>query len=313
MMCLLCGSNSNTGRFELDNGFTLLQCDACQLQYVHPRPTLEQLKAVYDPPPAGTFGDHNAEQTRELGLVYDALISASRPTGRTVLEVGCNTGFLLHGLKQIGYNVIGSDLSETAIRYAKEQYGLEQIYLAEFPPDELAAAVDVLIASHIIEHVLDPKSFVRHCARFLKPGGICILRTPNVLSAGIRAFKGHYPVFCPPVHLNYFSIATLSLLFSEEFEVIQAKTHTDSSDPRNFVFNSLVATSHILGFKKRLKKAPVLSMESGGGSGTYNAMPLVQNATRFVQTAATPLVLALDKIGMGENILFVSRKKPARA
>lgn len=49
-----------------------------------------------------------------------------------------------------------------------------------FPLDD--ASVDVILADAVIEHVEDPQTFFRECARVLRPGGYLCLRTTNLLS-----------------------------------------------------------------------------------------------------------------------------------
>jgi len=54
---------------------------------------------------------------------------------------------------------------------------------------------DVVIASHVIEHLEHPELFVREARRVLKCGGVLKLRTPNFLSRNARADPDHKNVF----------------------------------------------------------------------------------------------------------------------
>ena len=162
--CPLCFADNIRPLLELDDDFKLHRCGQCGYQFVLRRPSIEELKAVYDPPPPGTFGEHSPEETRELGILYDKLIKGAHPSAKSVLEIGCNTGFILKGLNDVGYSVAGTDLSPTTVSYAKKYYDLDTIYLAEFPPDDKAGSFDVLITSHVIEHVLQPRAFVDQSA-----------------------------------------------------------------------------------------------------------------------------------------------------
>src|SRR5438270_7651492 len=168
MNCPVCGSAARHSA-KLDNGYKLGECVTCALLFAYPRPTLEQLKAVYEPPPPGVFTDCSPEESRKVGLEYQKLMNSTACTGKKVLEVACNTGFALYGLQQLGYEVTGTDLSESTIRFGREHYGLRRLYCSEFPPAGEAGMYDVVIASHIIEHVISPRDFVAQCARFLKP------------------------------------------------------------------------------------------------------------------------------------------------
>jgi len=308
MNCPLCASPNCPSRLKLDDGFEVHCCATCEYQFVLPRPSLDELKAVYEPPPPGTVGEHSFDDIKKLGLIYHNLITGAGVAGKNVLEVGCNTGFILSGLSQLGYRVTGTDLSETAVCFAREYYGLNSIYLSEFPPEETVGSFDVLLASHVIEHVLDPKAFIDQCTRFLKPGGICIIRTPNVDSIGIRTFRSHYPVFCPPIHLNYFSARTLSTLLSPRFTVMYTLTHSDWTDPRNTVFNCCVAVAHLMAVKKRLKASAVLKDSGSNGEKASNMLGAIRKGAQLSERVLWPLFALAQVAGAGENILMVARK-----
>ena len=41
---------------------------------------------------------------------------------------------------------------------------------------------DVVTATEVIEHLENPRLFLRDINRVLKPGGLCVLSTPNILN-----------------------------------------------------------------------------------------------------------------------------------
>ena len=306
--CPLCGSGERLVS-KLDKGFQLFECTACMFQFVLPRPGIDELKAVYDPPPEWSSTFHTMEEAQKTGRRFQRMISPYS-SGREVLEVGCNTGFILQGLKQFGYSVCGTDLSETALAYARREYGLTDLYCSEFPPEDREETFDVVIASHIIEHVIDPPRFVTECARFLKPGGLFLVLTPNVRSVGIRTFGRHYPVFCPPIHLNYFSTRTLRRVLSGAFDVVWSETESHWADPRNTTFNALVSMSDAIGVKNRLKNADAFKATSQNGpSSPGGAMGFLRKTSHAAQLLASPLFALGDWTGAGENISLLARKK----
>ena len=306
--CPVCNFSGPEYSAALDNGYKLLRCAGCELLFAFPRPSLEELKSVYDASP-DPLSHHSPDETRRLGLQYQTLFADCSGTGTRVLEIGCNTGFALHGLEQLGYEVTGADLSETAIRYGKEHYKLERLYCAEFPPEEIAGCFDVVIASHIIEHVLDPKDFIARCGRFLRTGGLCVIKTPNAGSLGMRVLRTHYPVFCPPIHLNYFSRATLSALLHGLFAIVRAETDSDWRDERNTVFNSLVSIAHWCGVKRQLKENQAFACNARtGGNKRTNALDVIRNGTRLTQRMLGPVFFAMNKAALGENMTVVARK-----
>ena len=77
----------------------------------------------------------------------------------------------------------GSDLSPTGIEIARKTFPNINFFLADgqsLYSDFLTTVgpVDVVISTEVIEHVYDPRGFLRNCYDLLKPGGIIILTTP---------------------------------------------------------------------------------------------------------------------------------------
>jgi SAM-dependent methyltransferase len=127
-----------------------------------------------------------------------------------VLDVGCATGTLLRWLRDRGWQTTGVEISPSAV-YARAERGLDvrSLPLEEnhFPPD----SVDLVLASHLIEHLNDPAAFVREARRVLRGGGYFLVTTPNIGGFQARLFGGGWrsAIFD---HLYLFSRRTLKAL-----------------------------------------------------------------------------------------------------
>ncbi|MBK9595174.1 MAG: bifunctional 2-polyprenyl-6-hydroxyphenol methylase/3-demethylubiquinol 3-O-methyltransferase UbiG [Rhodocyclales bacterium] len=111
---------------------------------------------------------------REVGLV-----------GKKVLDVGCGGGILAESMATRGALVTGIDLSDKALSVARLHL-LEsgrKVDYRKISAEELAAgmpdAFDIVTCLEMLEHVPDPASTVRACARLVRPGGRVFFSTIN--------------------------------------------------------------------------------------------------------------------------------------
>ncbi|MCX5758536.1 MAG: methyltransferase domain-containing protein [Candidatus Hydrogenedentes bacterium] len=105
---------------------------------------------------------------------------AGRGFSGTLLDVGCSVGTFLRAAKERGWKVQGLDLGEAACRRTAEALEcpvhcgvLETVDL----PD---GAFDVIHASQVIEHVIEPQRFLAAARRLLRPGGALLLAAPII-------------------------------------------------------------------------------------------------------------------------------------
>ncbi|MCZ6634434.1 MAG: class I SAM-dependent methyltransferase, partial [bacterium] len=149
-----------------------------------------------------------------------------------LLEVGCATGFFLDYARTRGWAVQGVEVSEYAAGEAARIYDLDvfwgDIREADFAPNRF----DAVALFDVVEHVLDPVSFLEAVLRVLKPGGQLVLITDNDASliAGLTGMcyrmsfgQVHYPCAraYPIFNVSYFSGSLLKELLERlGFEVV---------------------------------------------------------------------------------------------
>ena len=131
-------------------------------------------------------------------VIYAAAASALRrrhARGR-VVDVGCGTGRLRSFLGDMIESYVGVDAIQyeglpTGIAFMRADLNRDPIPV----PDE---SVDLVISIETIEHLENPRAFVRELVRIAKPGGWLVVTTPNqrsLVSLGALVLKGHFSAF----------------------------------------------------------------------------------------------------------------------
>ena len=99
-----------------------------------------------------------------------------------LVDVGCGAGALSRHLQGCAGSYIGCDL----VRYEgfPAGAGLEfrEADLNQGPFPVASGSADVVVGIEIIEHLENPRHFIRELVRIARPGGHLLITTPNQLS-----------------------------------------------------------------------------------------------------------------------------------
>ncbi|MBK9255868.1 MAG: class I SAM-dependent methyltransferase [Saprospiraceae bacterium] len=311
--CPVCsGQNLQVKDWVLRNNYQLGVCIDCGFKFTQPRPNLNFLIDYYNSISSVRFYKHTNEETLKDTKKLHKAFKKYAPNGKRVLEIGCSTAYYLHGLKLRGYEVVGTELSEDACNLARKWYNVE-VYASEYPPKEYLQTFDIIILHHVIEHVIDPRDFLAKACEYLNKDGIVIIETPNVNSMGISVFKQHYPVLCPPGHLNYFSPATLTSILPSNFKSLDVTTINSGNST---IYNSLNAISSFMGVKKSIDDKISKKTEFFSDNNTvvksnrkFTILRAMFKVSYVIQTIFYPIFYLLEKSNKGENLQLIARKE----
>lgn len=157
------------------------------------------------------------------------VLKAIPETARSVLDVGCGTGLLGVSLKDAGIiRVSGLTHDPAEADVAKTR--LDEVFLAdlemELPPALAALKFDVVVASHVLEHLRDPGQTLERLKAVVAPGGCLIVALPNVLFWRIRLqfltgrFRYTEGGIMDRTHLRFFDrVSARALCFGSEWRV----------------------------------------------------------------------------------------------
>ena len=208
----------------------LVRCDACGGVQVDPLPDANALKAYYshdyrtgglygsDTNDAATFPRDNlfylnrGESIAEL--VADHVVKAPD----NILDVGAGFGHVLHAFGQRFPNARrrAIEFSDVCVQHLRE-IGVEAIAepIEEVLPN-LDGGFDVIVLSHVLEHLLDPVATIDALAAKLAPGGLLYIEVPNVPADSLLKHLDHKwaPRYDEP-HITFFERVSV-IRFLEE-------------------------------------------------------------------------------------------------
>lgn len=157
-----------------------------------------KIEAYYNHAWAGQYDDPLQAPRHEA--LWQALDEVDRPPG-AFLDAGCGQGELIGEALGRGFGeVIGADLSEAAVRVARERHpdAALRVHSVEDRPWPLpASSCSVVAAFEVIEHLYFPRELVMGARDVLASGGVLAVSTPyhgrvKSASLALRGFDHHF-------------------------------------------------------------------------------------------------------------------------
>ncbi|OHB91255.1 MAG: hypothetical protein A3E19_02020 [Planctomycetes bacterium RIFCSPHIGHO2_12_FULL_52_36] len=218
----------------------LVRCKKCGLAYINPKPTLERERRLYD---LEYFKPEEEALWREYRYpLFEKMLSrieSTIPDG-SLLDVGCGKGYFLDLARKRGWQGVGTDVSSTAVQFARDTLRLEvhrgELRDAKLPENSFGVAT----SWNVLDQAYDPWGDLREVFRVLKKGGLIALRVSNlhfhlylqrlfdltnsIIPEGLR-------VTAPTVfHVYMFSPGTLRM-FLKEAGFVDIRVENSTLDP----------------------------------------------------------------------------------
>jgi SAM-dependent methyltransferase len=195
------------------NEWRFVRCSGCGHIWLNPRPADEALAVIYP----SSYYAYNYEtisplarrgkeflDRRKLGKI----LSYCAELPKTYLDVGCGDGRYLEVMARRGVDrrsLYGLELDAETVSLLQQrglQVSCQRVENCDF--DE--GSFDLITMFHVIEHVDHPREVVQRLARWLRPGGVLALETPNTDSLDARLFReGTWGGYHIPRHWHLFN------------------------------------------------------------------------------------------------------------
>jgi SAM-dependent methyltransferase len=233
--CPICGGR---GKFEYQNKLTpLFRCSQCNHVYARQLPDDQVLTSLY-----GDVGYweknrlHQGITTMQESAEWDVYLKArlgilqrldllppATSGSKSVFEIGCAEGMLLHALKKRGMTVAGCEMNRAVAAQGVNNLGVD-IRTEPFENLDLPENnCDLVISFHTLEHMRFPKNVLAKVAQILRSDGSVLIEVP----CGEEEYEN-------TDHLHFFSETSLRLLLNKFFsktEIID-NAYTNSAGVR---------------------------------------------------------------------------------
>ena len=195
--CICCGSLNFSPVSVREDNTLVVRCQECYLELVNPLPTIEAMQENYQKEMIGNDADsglhsnyilERQKRIKSFSKLYNSrlsLIESLYPGKGDLLDIGCGAGFFLNSARERGWNCHGLEILPEYIKYAKENFALENIRFESLdePLTYDDNTFDVITLWDLIEHLRNPLKSLKQINRVMKPGGLLVIWTPNVKNA----------------------------------------------------------------------------------------------------------------------------------
>ena len=217
MVCPICDSASvkPIKTYAAENSFfadsKICLCGACGMQMISPFPSEDAWETYNKSYFVNAHGGLNSSKWIEA---YNIGVAKTRLTAfikyldeqnvelSSVLEIGPGQGYLMREFKKrlptLDYYVVESDSSVHGVLKRHGAVIVDATDIKTIKP------VDAVIATHVLEHTLDPIAFLRHFTSSLRPGGAVFIETPCL---------DHEYKYLHEPHVLFFEKSTLGRCF----------------------------------------------------------------------------------------------------
>ena len=191
-------------------------CNCCgnvqQSEYYNEATLTEFYTSYYRAIYGGTPPDdlHDSQKSGNGLDIFRFVSTVSAP--KTVLEVGCAAGGILKVFKDNGCKTLGLDFDDDYLQVARNN-GIQtcQGSLEQLDDND---KFDLIILSHVLEHIVDPHSFLKSLTTKLTADGVIYIEVPSLNAVSAGASNSDLLTYWQNAHVTHFSVKSLTLLCS---------------------------------------------------------------------------------------------------
>lgn len=246
--CLLCGSELADPLFRASDRlyhttsreFAVVRCGGCGLLRLDPQPAPSELHEYYpdtywfspDPSAASRLEEFYRRVVLRDHVRFVSQALAHCQASGPLLDVGSGGGLFLALMRERGFRAVGLDFSReaAAISWRRQRAPAVCALLEQAPFREGSLAG--LTMFHVLEHLPDPRGYLRAARGLLAPDGRLVVQVPNSASWQSRLLGRAWNGMDVPRHLFDFGDRHLATLLEQSgFAIVRRKYFSLRDNP----------------------------------------------------------------------------------
>jgi SAM-dependent methyltransferase len=204
-VCRICGS-AGSNPWRKRSTWLYRSCPNCSAVWLDPMPPegwaeLYYQRGYFTGESPGGYHDYLADEALHRSNARGRIALARRfgaAPPAVWLDVGCAVGFTLDEARNVGFTVLGVELSAWARTIAFERYGLAVVSSLAEARQRIPGRVDIASLFQALEHLSDPLAALRDLRACLRPGGLLLIETWDRGSLVARLSGRYWQQITPP-------------------------------------------------------------------------------------------------------------------
>jgi len=223
-ICILCKNQKTklvSNKVRDSKKFKVIKCLKCNHVQLFPIPSKKDEKQFYD------------KELQNLAIKKDFKISELRKDSsfdverrskfirklitknHKILEIGSGDGFFLEKMHDYGYNITGIEISKQRRKRAKK------ITKTRILDQDFSEGIkdldkfDLIVLFHVLEHILEPKIFLKNISKLMNSKGKIVVEVPNYNDFQITINESYKNWQHQRAHIHYFTPKILKKIFRE--------------------------------------------------------------------------------------------------
>lgn len=158
---------------------------------------------------------------------FNSMIGRSKEEKFAVLEVGCDMGANLLGIKNeyINCDIYGLEINNNSVEIGKHMADIRYGNVEE-EKINFGVQFDYIIFGDVLEHLHNPQQVVRYCRKLLKENGRIIASIPNLMHISVmkQLLQGEFRYtdvgLLDKTHIHFFTFKEIIRMFeAEDYEI----------------------------------------------------------------------------------------------